>query len=60
MKKKDVELVLSIFSRLEKQKTLERKETVLLSLEQSERELFTKALLLMVENKALDRCTELQ
>jgi len=56
----DIKKISEIFERLRMQKTLSRKETVMLSLQEEERDLFTRALLLMAENKALDQCRELQ
>ena len=48
-----------LFLRVSKQRSIERKKTILFSMEEIERQLFIKAFLKMVENKILDNKPEL-
>ncbi len=49
-----------LFKRVSQHRSLDRKKTVLISLDEKERNLFIRAFLKMVENKILDLKLELQ
>ena len=60
LSKNDEDRAKKILKKLQKYKSLDRKKTLLSSLEKDERDLFIKSFLKVVEGKILDKKPELQ